>query len=266
MKKPVVSILSLLAGGVAAGLLHAQNTPDERVVEVSSGFDYSRGDYGLTEDTTVWSVPATFRYEQNNWVWRANVAYLTIDGPANVVGATAGGGGGVPLGGSPGPRTQSESGLGDLSVSLTRQFGELYQGVHLDLTARVKLPTGDEDKGLGTGEVDTYVQADIYRIFENVVPFATVGYRFLGESARYPLEDGLYASAGVAFTVAAPTRVGFSVDWREQIVVGADDATEAVGFVTHRLNEQWNLIGYALKGLTDGSADFGAGGSISYRF
>jgi hypothetical protein len=37
-------------------------------------------------------------------------------------------------------------------------------------------------------------------------------------------------------------------------------------FVAHDFSPRWNLILYALTGFTDASPDFGAGGSISYRF
>ena len=232
-----------------------------RSLSVGTGFDYSRGDYGLSEDTEVFSVPATIAYEIPKWIFRASVPFTTIKGPAEVVsGGTRVGGGG------PRPDSDSESGIGDVLVSATHMLGPVLGPVSMDLTARVKFPTADENKGLGTGATDKYLQADFYQVIKRTIPFATVGYRFLGDSSRYELENGAYASAGAAYLLTDATRVGVSLDWRQRLIEGGDSAVDAGVFLAHAIGREWNLIGYAVKGTTDASADLSVGGSVSYRF
>jgi len=269
-------------------------------VQVGTGFDYSRGSYGFAEDTEVFSVPLTLTYNVEKWILRASVPFLKIEGPADAVGSTgaggAGGGGGGGGGGATGglggivpglpgsgsssspssnlvnssaPNravSNSESGLGDILVGATRMLGPVLGPVQVDLTARVKIPTADDDKGLGTGEMDYYAQADFYQVGERFIPFATLGYRVMTDSDRYELENGAYASVGSAYRINDSTRIGASLDWRQRIVDNGDDATEVSAFVAHDFNARWNMIFYALAGMTDASADFGAGGSVTYRF
>lgn len=295
---------SLTVAGVAvfAGTLVAQTdttettaTPETTTpansVQVGVGFDYSRGSYGFAEDTEVFSAPLTLTFNVEKWILRASVPYLKIEGPADAVGAggSAGGGSGGSGGGLGGvvpglpgaggssstpsvinnparPDARSESGLGDIMLGATRMLGPTLGPVHLDLTARVKLPTADDDKGLGTGGTDFYGQADFYYVGTRFIPFATLGYRVMGDSDRYELENGVYASAGSAVRVGDKTRVGASLDWRSRIVDGGDDATEVSVFMAHDIDTSWNLILYALAGMTDASPDFGMGGSVSCRF
>ena len=314
MNFPLPRTFAAAAGGLfLAGALAAQSTtttdntvasspqssvPVEPVAPVTSvqlgtGFDYSRGSYGFREDTEVFSVPILLTYNGEKWVLRASVPYVKIEGPADAVGTTGGGGGagsggatsgglggivpGLP-GGTPSsstpanastparPDATSESGIGDVMLGATRMLGPVLGPVQVDLTGRVKLPTADEEKGLGTGEADYYAQADFYHVGETFIPFATLGYRFMTDSDRYELESGAYASIGSAFRLSDSTRIGASFDWRQKIVEGGDDANEVSAFVAHDFNARWNLILYALTGFTDASPDFGAGGSVSYRF
>lgn len=267
--------------------------PAVRSLQVGTGFDYSRGSYGFSEDTEVFSVPFLVTYNVEKWVFRASVPYLKIEGPADAVttsgasGGTGGGSGGtgglsgiVP--GLPGatsasstpqtpstpqrPVSTSESGIGDVLVGATRMLGPVIGPVQIDLTARVKLPTADEKKGLGTGKPDYYAQADFYYAGVRFIPFATLGYRVMTDSDLYDFENGAYASIGSAYRVSDTTRTGVSLDWREKIVAGGDDATEVSAFVSHDFSPRWNMIVYALTGFTDASPDFGMGGSVSYRF
>jgi hypothetical protein len=264
-------------------------------IQVGTGFDYSRGDYGFSEDTEVFSVPLLLTYTMPQWVFRASVPYTRIDGPADAVGASGvgaaggssaggpgglsglipglpGSGGGTTNNGNPSnstparPDSNSESGLGDTVVGATRMLGPVLGPVQVDLTARVKLPTADEDKGLGTGETDYYAQADVYFVGERFIPFGTLGYRIMSDSDRYQLENGAYVSVGSAYRLNETTRSGVSLDWRQRVVDGGDDATEASVFVAHDFDANWNLIVYALTGFTEASPDFGTGGSIGYRF
>jgi hypothetical protein len=252
-------LLILLAlASVSAGL-RAQTPPPASVTKLESGMIYSRGDYGLAEDTTVLVVPLTFAYESGEWTWRISAPWLSIDGPASVIGDGGGAAGPVR------PVTENESGLGDSTISLSYKLNSGPDRLNFALTGRVKLPTGDDERGIGTGEVDTYAQLDLFRVFGTVTPFGSIGYRWLGDG-RYQLENGFNVSGGVLFTVAPGTSIGASYEWREAIVAGGDDASEVslIGF--RKFNESWSATLTATKGFTDASANFGFGAQLSYTF
>ncbi|MEJ1973072.1 MAG: hypothetical protein WDM96_11615 [Lacunisphaera sp.] len=179
-----------------------------------------------------------------------------IKGPATVVGG----------GGAARPTSNKESGFGDIYLSGTYRFGETVGKWNLDATVRVKLPTADEDRGLGTGETDGYGQIDMYRSFGKVTPFASLGWREFGTSALYPLHSGVYGSAGAHFRPSDTTIVTTSLDWGERLLAGEDNTADALVAVTQDLNPSWRAMVYVLAGFTDASPDFAAGGRFTYRF
>src|SRR5690606_24082214 len=122
---------------------------------LTTGFDFSHGDYGASRDTDLWYVPTSINYDLGPWRFSASVPYVHIDGPGAVV---AGDGGGVVVGPGTGVST-SASGLGDVvgAVSYLIRPSSPYIPF-IELAARVKAPTANEDKGLGTGEFDTTLQ------------------------------------------------------------------------------------------------------------
>jgi hypothetical protein len=258
MKTPRL-LLSLGAlAAISAALLAQSTTLSEPApaFTVASGLDYSRGDYGFPTDTEVLSFPLDLGYESGSWIWRANLSHLRIKGPAAIVGDGA----------AARPTANSESGVGDIYLSGTYRTGPVLGGFSLDPTVRVKLPTASESRGLGTGESDVYGQLDAYRTIGDVTPFASVGYRVLGDNATYQLSDGMYASGGAHFRTSPSTIVTTSVSWGQRMVAGGSNTSDAMIAVTHDVDARWRVMGYALKGFTNASPDIGAGVRVTCRF
>jgi len=236
----------------------ATTTAPSSVITVGTGFDYSVGDYGLATDTDVISVPLILGYASGNWNFEARVPWMQIEGPATVVP----GGGSGPVR----PTSAVESGLGDIYLSSTYRFGAVAGGLNLAATVRAKLPTADEDRGLGTGLADFYGQFDFYQTFGSFTPFASLGYAALGSNATYPLEDGPYITAGTHFRTSDRTVLTAALNWRDRLVAGGPYGTEIVAAITHDLDSRWRIMVYALTGFTDASPNFGGGLQLSRHF
>jgi hypothetical protein len=245
-----------------AALWEETETP-EREIQLRLGYQYSKGDYGSAVDTTTSSWAATLAYDWSQWSLDATVPHLRVEGSSEVT-VTSG------ILRRRQTRTTtvktSESGLGDITLGVTRLLGPVLGPVEIDLSARVKLPTASESKGLGTGETDYLAQADFYYSLEPAVLFATTGYRVLGDNAQLPLENAFFTSAGLLLRLNAATRAGVSLDWQQRTQRGEDAALEATLFVSRRLGDGWSASAYALTGFSDASPDFGFGGSVGYRF
>ena len=257
--------LALLFALLAGSPLLAEETvvtETPPVIKLGAGFDYSRGDYGFTQATEVFMVPVNLSVDKDRWAFKATLPYITIKGPATVVTGT----GGATTGAPARPTSQSESGIGDAMVSATYHARPVPGELNIDLTGRVKFPTADDDKGLGTGETDFYAQIDLYQNFGTITPFGSFGYRILGTNATFPLKDGFYASAGAAFRVSDKTVVGAAYDWRSRIIDGAENGTDAIAFISTNPNDRWNVLAYVLKGFNDASPDYGVGGALTYKF
>lgn len=254
--KPIPCFFLLALGALTASAQTNVQAPPPARITAGVGFDYSRGDYGFTADTEYLSVPLNLSFENGPWTLRASLPYVTLRGPATVVGG----------GGTPRPTSQSESGAGDISVGATYAAGPILGELQASFTARVKLPTANEDRGLGTGEADFYGQFDFYRNFGQVTPYATVGYRALGDSATYPLKSGLYLGAGSHFRLSPATVLTVGVDWGQRILAGGDPTTSAIVAVATDFGAGWQFSFYGLKGFTDASPDYGGGLAVNYRF
>ncbi len=247
--------LSMLLSGDGA-----LSAPAPRPWTLGTGFDYSRGRYGLSEDTQVLSTPAIVTYETQQWTFRGSVPYVTIEGPAEVVLLPAATGAVAAPGAS-----NSVSGLGDVAASATYRFAPVFGNLYTDLTGRLKLPTADTGRNLGTGKVDYFAQVGAYRAATYVIPFASAGYRMMGRTSRYPFKNGAFASAGLVVPFKEGHSVGLVGDWRSRLVEGGVDSIEATLFGVCRINPSWTIHGYVLMGFSDASPDLGMGASASLR-
>lgn len=239
------------------------------------GVDYSSGDYGTATKTEILSVPVTAKYTTGDWSFKASVPWMRVEGDPNVVPGLGsidnlnpigrGRGRGGNTGGTPtAPEGGSASGLGDLRLAATYAL-PMAGAVGVDLTANLKLATADEDKGLGTGENDYGVAVDVYRDFDGTLLFGGAGYTWLGESEFIDVDAVANANVGVSRTVGTGN-AGVMYDWRAAAAASADDRSELTGFYSFATGGTSKMQLYAVKGLSEGSPDWGVGVSFSAGF
>jgi hypothetical protein len=225
-------------------------------VTLSTGIDITRGTYGGDEDIEDLYVPVSAAVDYGRVSMRLTVPYLSVTAPA---GTAITGPGGEPLPGT--GDIETNSGLGDISGSVTVYdvIRNRERGIALDLTGSVKFGTADEDKGLGTGETDFTVQADLLKFFDELTLLGSIGYRLRGDPADIDLEDSLLASLGGWYRFSPQTRAGVFFDYRDSSIPEREAVRELTGFVSRRINEGWRFQVYVLGGLTDSAPDWGAG-------
>lgn len=239
---------------------------------LGSGIHYSTGDYGTGTETSILSVPLDIRYDRAQWTLRATIPYLEVDGASSVIPGVGsvnnanprrrGGGGAAAATG-----TGRASGVGDAVLSAThRTYYDAARQLGLDLTGRIKLPTADEDEGLGTGETDLGFQADAYKGFGRVTAFAALGYTLFGSSSAVPLRDVFNVTLGASYRLDPRDSVGIAYDQRDAVARGAAELSEVTLFWSRQLDQAWKTQAYFLVGLEDGSPDWGAGLTVGYAF
>jgi hypothetical protein len=226
---------------------------------LSAGVDYSTGDYGTDEDTEVWYFPVMAKYELGRSVFKLTVPYLRIDGPSGCAIID-----GRPICGEAGT-SSTEEGLGDVvlgySYSLTPQP---VAGFFVDLGGKIKFGTADEDKGLGTGENDYALYADAFYPAGDWTPFATLGYRFMGDPDGYDFDDTWYGTLGVDYKLSQVNNVGGLWDLRESVTHTGDGASELMLYWSHKFTGGYKLQTYAVSGFSDDSPDYGLGVMLLY--
>ena len=260
----------LLLAGNAAAQTGAQTASQavagqtgKAQTSVSVGAEYSTGKFGGTETTDTLYIPVVVRHETGPWVLKATVPWLRVTGPGNVIGAGADR---VVVPGVNNAR-RTESGLGDIVVSaFYNLMDERKGGLGLDLGGKIKLPTADDQKGLGTGELDYAVQLDFFRPFDATTLFGSIGYRVYGDPAGVTLRDVPYASIGFSYRMSSQQAVGVAYDYRPHIVNGGGEVSELTAFWSNRLSPEWKLQLYGVVGFADASPDAAIGLLFERRF
>lgn len=256
-------MIKVLVAGVVTGLVCVA-TPalaaEDTGFTVTTGIDYSSGDYGTGSDTNIIVVPVSLRYKAGDLRLTATVPWLRIDGSSAIVGD---GQGGIVI--DPNAPRTVRSGIGDVSLGAAWGIPEERLGFGLDLSARVKLPTAKASRGLGTGKTDVSVAAEISKQVGAVTPFVNVGYRMPGDPAGIDLHNAWYGSAGASLTLGRSVVI-VSYDYREATSDLARDSEEIFAAFSTPVAERLNLTVYGSAGLTKGAADFGIGTMIAVRF
>jgi hypothetical protein len=236
-------------------------TPVVDQFTLASGFDYTTGKYGQSSSTDILTIPVIGRYDYDRWTFKLTVPWIRVSGPADVVQDV-----GLLSRSRVRATRQTESGLGDIMTDATYNVLNDPDTVSLDLTGKIKFGTASRGKGLGTGENDYSLQADIYKAVGDFTPFATLGYRILGSPPGLNLNDIWFLSGGTTYRITPPTAIGAVLDLQEKSSDGLDNVAELTAFVTHKLDSHWKLQGYVLTGFTNASPDFGLGGMAGYTF
>jgi hypothetical protein len=235
---------------------------DEPKLRFSVGVDYSTGDYGEDESTDILYVPLSAKYETDRYALKATVPWLQIESPGGVI---IGGGPDAVLSGQPATGgTTTESGIGDIVLAATAY---MYPGSEtwpmVDLTGKIKIPTADEDKGLGTGKMDFAVETELTKIYGKSAVFGTLGYKVFGDPADYDINDVFYVSLGNAYRVNSSTTIGLLYDAREATTDSRDGVSELTPYFSLKTGKNLRVLGYMVAGLSDGSPDWEFGVVLS---
>jgi hypothetical protein len=224
---------------------------------LNAGAGRFEGDFGLEEDTTVDVLNFSARWYLPRGEVQLSVPYLRIDGPADIVVI-----GGQPVAVPGGGDSRTESGLGDLVIQ-----GDYYLRPGTETTPwvigllRFKAPTGDEDRGLGTGAADLEAGIGLIQGHGPVYWLADIGYTWVGSSSEFELRDVLRLGAGVAMSFGPNDRHNsyVYVENRSNMVKGSEDRRSlALGLGTSLDRAQRVRVSAAVFiGLSDTAEDFG---------
>jgi hypothetical protein len=270
--RSIAAVVCLMAPAFSA---HAETR-----IDLSAGISYSSGEYSDATSTDVLVVPFSAKIRTDQWTFKATVPFLRIDGPADATVVLDDNGGG--RGGNSGPgggrdrpdddddpvtgADRNESGLGDTSLSATYSFDEIGgSSAYIDLSGRVRLPTGDEDKGLGIGATDYGLSTEIGIDKDSGGGYVSFGRRFLGDVSGLQREDGWQAGIGGWFNATERTSLGVGYDWRESSIAAGTDPAEIYAYVSVKMSDAWRINVNASAGLNDASADYGAGVTLTWR-
>ncbi len=231
------------------------DTGNDTELSITSGVDFSSGDYGTGTDTEILVAPLNLRLGTGDFRLNASVPYIRIKGADNIVGGDGG-----PIVVDPNSPVRTRSGIGDLTLGANYAIPEDRFGLGLDFGARVKLPTAET--GLGTGKTDVSFSGEISRTFAMITPFAQAGYRIMGDPDGVELENVWFGSVGLSAAVGKSVVLA-SYDYRQSPNALVEDSQEVFGAFSTPLSKALNFTLYGSAGLSNGAPDYGVGAMIT---
>lgn len=244
---------------LAACLLPLTATAADGKLSLNVGAEYTSGDYGDSSNTDTWALPIGLKYRTGTLTLRLATSWLHVSGPGNVTPE------GEPIGGS--STSTTEEGMGDVITSLTwNALDERDYALGLDVGAKVKFGTADENKSLGTGENDYSLHAEIFKPVDAWFPFLKLGYTWKGDPAGIDYRNVWFGSAGTDYRLSKTYSLGAYYDWRQKLTSSSDPISEATLYLNTRINDSNKLNVYLIKGFSDASPDWGAGLALNHGF
>jgi hypothetical protein len=163
----------------------------------------------------------------------------------------------------------TESGLGDIIAR-----GDLYvlkesssNLLDVTLVGKIKFPTADEGKGLGTGRFDEAIGVDLAR---SIVPdwtgYFDFYYTFIGSPSGLGLKNTIAFDIGAGYKWAEDMTISAFYAQSTPVVSGVDDLRDLLVNVEYKFSKEGSLLGGVDLGLSPSSPDIGITGGVSYRF
>jgi hypothetical protein len=245
-------ITAVLATSTAA---HAADS----ALSLSTGLDYSVGNYGDTQDTETWFLPFNLKYRSGRYTFKLGTSHLWVKGPQSVTPE------GDPLPG--GGTKRMVHGAGDVTASLLANvLDEDKAWLDLDLTGKIKFGTADTSKALGTGENDYSLQTSLYKTLGNWGPYLDLGYRWKGDPAGVNYRNVWFGAVGASYRINRTWSAGADYSWRDRQTATSSQMSEATVYANYRIDAHNKLNVYGVTGFSDASPDWGIGLTAAHTF
>ncbi len=234
-----------------------------RELKMSIEPSFTSGKYGTDSTTDTFEVPLKLRYTDGPYKVGLRIPYLSVTGPQSPVP-------GIGLVGSETGARGTVRGLGDVGLrGAVRVLGG-RDGDWLELEAglALRLPTGNQARGLGSGQLGVSPHLDTtIDLGTNLSLDVTVG-RFI--RTRHPqdqqLRDYFYATVELDYDIVPQVTVGVIVDAQQASVSYGTGVLEAGVFAEYEFTSGTRIGVSMSRGFTRDSSAFSVGLLLSHRF
>lgn len=248
---------------------------------IGIGLDVASGTYGNETTTRFVAIPVILQYTPSArwfleldlpWVYQHNsMTTYGRTGPSreqmsSLSGSMAFAAAGRHSGG-PGGSGQmnldpdkSQSGLGDAPLFAEYTLLEEEAGQpRIGALFYLKIPLGNEDKGLGTGKFDEGIGLSFKKSVGFTRYFMQGSYILCGDSAQYEPQNYLSYALGIGYFINFDLQGALTLTGATAPFVGAPEPLEAQIKFNYRTSERIRVGGFLGHGLRDGSPDLAAG-------
>jgi hypothetical protein len=164
--------------------------------------------------------------------------------------------------------TVTKGGVGDMILK-GRYYAVDEHGLlpTIALVAKIKFPTADESKGLGTGKFDEGVGMEISRTFlRDFIAYVDVSYTIIGSPAGTHLNNQTAYDVGLGYKFTRQLLGSIFFEERTALVTGQPYPRSLLFYADYKVTQAFRLNALVEKGLSNGSPDYGltAGASLSF--
>jgi len=256
MVSGVLAFLSLASPTAASGA-------EARDWKVSASVNYETGAYGSSATTETWYLPLTVKkmLADGSFI-SVTVPYVSQRGDASVAAVD---GSVFQINQSTGP-VATNSGLGDIVLrGGYRLMAESKQvPADLTLTGKLKLPTADETKGLGTGELDAGFGFELAKSLPSgFTGYIDLYYTATGDPPGLDLEDRVFFDIGFSRALQPGWTVCAFYEESNALVKGATRIRNLTANLEYKVDAGTRMFFGGTAGLTETSPDYGLAIGVS---
>lgn len=252
---------------------------------ISATVNYWSGPYGTDSRTNILYAPMTIRRVFRDGDVSLTIPFVSISGTGAVrlvggvptrTGSSSGGtdtvGGGPGRGKSPGASplssTTTDSGLGDMILRgryYVIEEGDLVPLVAL--TGRIKIPTADADRGLGTGEFDEGAGIELTkRLGDRWLAYLDGGYNVIGDASGTDFNNQWWYDVGIGYDVTDSFHMSVFYEEYRALVDTVNNARDLLALTRYVISDTIHLTGSLIVGLSNGAPNYGLGTGVRFRF
>jgi hypothetical protein len=162
----------------------------------------------------------------------------------------------------------TSSGVGDLILRGRYYLVEETSTIPLiAVTARIKMPTADADKGLGTGEFDEGVGVEFTKkLSDRWTGFLDGGYTFIGDPPGVEFRNQWWYDVGAGYEVNKKVNLSLYYEEYRALVTTVNNARDLLFSTVLKPTSALRCTGSVMVGLSNGAPNYGLTGGLSYRF
>lgn len=269
MRLPLLALPFVLIASPALAQEHGAGdfAQDDREVtrfRLVAGVDHASGEFADREYETQ-AASLGLGVSHGRFDASVTVPYVSTSAPEDLI-VSQGGLLGTPLLANERTETREvrRSGMGDVSVQAS--YALPLGGLTASVGGSAKLPTASREEGLGTGEVDLGLSANLSHRVGDLVPFAGVGYTIVGEPEGFDVRNTLAGTAGSHVLLGGSSALSLSYNYEQSRTRDiADSQSVGLGFGTD-LSSSLRLGVEGSAGLSESAPDTQVGVRLGIGF
>lgn len=235
----------------------------EPEISLATGYIYGDREDNLGLKTQVAIVPISVSLKYQQWLFKMSTAHLAITGPGDIF-----------IEEYDNDRAdllietdRKRSGMGDTFLSATFSPRQLKSNKYkLSFSYKYKSPTGNENKGLSSGEADHHFYGRGFYRVQRFLILGRLGYQIMGDTEFEDYNNRIFGSLGLLYIKSRQLSFGSQYYFKQASLDSREDIKNISLVLQYRPDKSWSIAVNYIKGLSDTTLDNQYGLQVSHHF